>query len=104
MLNGRKHWTSLDGIRGLWYENEHNAWAFGLSSDRGSGVVSIHSVHDSGCPIQNGMRYKHVNNSSWVLAPKKSVSLTCSGGLYSKDSSWSKVLINVVLTIVIINT
>ena len=78
LLNGRKHWTSLDGIRALWYNNEHNVWAFGLSSNLGSNVVSILSVHDPGCPIQNGMRYKYNNRSSWLLAPKKSVSLTCS--------------------------
>ena len=64
----------------LWYDKKHNYWIVGLlSDDHGINAERIRSVHDSACPTKNGMRYKyHIkNNGSWLLAPKKSVSLTC---------------------------
>ena len=78
--NGRKHWTSLDGMQAIWFDNlVSNSWMIGSSSNRGSNSGGIHSAHDSGCPTQNGMRFKYLKSSgSLLLAPKNSVSLTCS--------------------------
>ena len=78
LVNGRKHWTSLDGNQAIWCDNLTNVWMIGPSSDRGSKIGGIMSIHDSGCPTQNGMRYKYYNGNSFSLAPKNSVSLTCS--------------------------
>ena len=79
--NGRKHWTSLDGMQAIWFDNlVSNSWMIGSSSNRGSNSGGIHSAHDSGCPTQNGMRFKYWNGSyPYLDAPKNSVSLTCPG-------------------------
>ena len=79
LVNGRKHWTSLDGNQAIWYESHiTNRWKIGFSSDRGSGLAAISSAHDSGCPTQKGMKYRYYNGSSWRLAPKNSFSIICS--------------------------
>ena len=79
LVSGRKHWTSLDGNQAIWYDSlVTNTWLTGPSSDRGT-TGGIRSMHGSGCPTQNGMRFKYWNGSSWLVAPMNSLSLTCTG-------------------------
>ena len=90
LVNGRKHWTSLDGNQAIWYDIKYYRWSMGSSSDRGSSKSGIASAYDFCCPIQpyvsshgdictqHGMRFRYYNGGSFILAPKNSVSLTCS--------------------------
>ena len=66
-------------MQAIWFDIVNNSWIIGDSSNRGSNTGGIASAHDSGCPTQNGMRFNYaIGNSQWPLAPKNSVSLTCS--------------------------
>ena len=79
LVNARNHWTSLDGNQALWYDSlVNNKWMIGKSSNRGSSTAGIFSAYDSVCPNQNKMKHKYWNGSSWLLAPKNSISITCS--------------------------
>ena len=76
VVNGRRHWKSVDGNQAIWFDFIANVWIIGSSSDLGSSNAGIHSAHDSACPTQNGMRFKY-SSSGFHVAPMNSVSLTC---------------------------
>ena len=78
LVNGKKHWTSLDGNQAIWYDTKHYCWSMGSSSDRGSSKSGIYSAFDGCCPTYLDMRFIYYNGGSFILAPKNSVSLTCS--------------------------
>ena len=76
LLNGRNHWTSLDGNQAIWYNSIHNRWAIGFSSDLGSNAAGIVSTQDSHCPTSLN-RFKYSNGNGLSLAPSDSIQTEC---------------------------
>ena len=75
-VNKRFHWNKIHGDQSIWYNNIHNYWSIGHSTDLGSDIKGLKSIWEEECPASKN-RFKYNNGSTWVLPPFDEFTIQC---------------------------
>ena len=94
-INGKPHWTKLDGKQGIWFDQVFKNWKIGQVSDRGTPTAGLYSntaadcVHDvqlGGWKWWNGQTFQHAGKGAVIeCVPVVSPNYDAPPGILDKE-------------------